>query len=271
MQLSGESSRHYSPGKFRRLKLLSRQLCNANDPADTDQVSSSYHNALAHFVCRASGEIDEPEPRLGAPRVTYRAMSYTEFARRLPDIDRSESRTGSYRNVNGKLVLDQTADEVPDWSKDRRAFHSDKIRVCVESNGGVIIGAFYTPPGRPAVLVGCTVLDGQFVGRHKNMLDMYFLFASRTLKNKMHANEAMDVSFRDCGIGTRLITKIAAEAKARGARKLYISCANSEHTIKFYLRRGCVLADEQLAEHTGENAGGGSGYGGDDIQMQLTL
>ena len=102
------------------------------------------------------------------------------------------------------------------------------------------------------------------------MLDMYFLFASRTLKNGKHTHEVMDVSFRDCGIGTRLITKIAAEAKAR----VPASCifrANSEHTINFYLGRGCVLAEEELAEHTGENAGGGSGYGGDDIQMQLTL
>ena len=52
------------------------------------------------------------------------------------------------------------------------------------------------------------------------------------------------MDYRDGGIGGALIEKIMGEARARGAKNLYISAANSQHTVEFYLRKGAVQATE---------------------------
>ena len=192
----------------------------------------------------------------------------------------SEARTGSYFvGADGALTLDPTPDQVADWDDERRAMHTERIRVCVEENGGVIIGAFDLQPSGHQVLVGATVLDGTWMGAQRDTLDMYFLFASRKLKQRYvdQGGEAKD--FRDAGIGGTLLEKVAAEAKARGAKNLYISASNSEHTINFYRRRGAVQATEILTPF-GDPGGGSSivdgsgaevGRTGPDIQLVRPL
>eukprot|EP01045_Picozoa_sp_COSAG04_P016594 COSAG04_NODE_1397_length_6930_cov_2.619236_7_plen_170_part_00 len=142
------------------------------------------------------------------------------------------------------------------------------MRKCTE-HGGVIIGAFDLQPSGHQVLVGCTVLDGEWILAAKDTLDMsaptpvlasafplkapdraaaravgcrYFLFSSRTLKQKYVDAGGEPTDYRDAGIGGTLIEKIMGEARARGAKNMYISSANSQHTVEFYMRKGAVQA-----------------------------
>jgi hypothetical protein len=217
-----------------------------------------------------------------------RGIEFDEFQQKIRDIDRSESRTGSYLLTDsGELRLDPTPDELPDWDDDRRAMHAQHVHVCTE-RGGVIIGAFDLQQSGHQVMIGATVLDGEWIGEANDTLDMYFLFASRRLKQQYVDAGAEPADYRDAGIGgwlpslctassagrcqpisahtatllqwrtipvvsyeiecvhagSTLIEKAMAEARARGAKNMYISAANSQHTIDFYLRKGAVLATE---------------------------
>ena len=79
--------------------------------------------------------------------------------------------------------------------------------------------------------------------------DRYFLFSSRTLKQKYVDAGGEPTDYRDAGIGGTLIEKIMGEARARGAKNMYISSANSQHTVEFYMRKGAVQAKgEQVQE-----------------------
>ena len=111
-------------------------------------------------------------------------------------------------------------------------------------------------------MVGLAVLDGVLIGRKRDMLDLYFLFASRDR--------------RDAGIGGQLLARIVGAATGRGADKLYILAANSEHTIKFYLKHGArvareeELSDEMIEDEANFNPELRSALG-DDIHLVIEL
>jgi ribosomal protein S18 acetylase RimI-like enzyme len=56
------------------------------------------------------------------------------------------------------------------------------------------------------------------------------------------------------GIGSRLFDKAVAEARARGAAKMYISAACSENTIRFYRAKGAVRRLPSTAPSTASSA-----------------
>eukprot|EP01045_Picozoa_sp_COSAG04_P003382 COSAG04_NODE_137_length_23739_cov_18.665764_10_plen_102_part_00 len=100
----------------------------------------------------------------------------------------AESRTGFYAVEDGDLKLHEEPDELPDWDDERRyptppqphlhhvhlglrrALHTSRVRTAVVDNGGAIIGAFDLQPNGHQVLVGVTVLDGQWLGEAKDTL-----------------------------------------------------------------------------------------------------
>jgi hypothetical protein len=49
-------------------------------------------------------------------------------------------------------------------------------------------------------------------------------------------------------MATRLFGLARATARARGARRLYISATPTENTVKFYLRLGCAVTREPDAD-----------------------
>jgi len=49
--------------------------------------------------------------------------------------------------------------------------------------------------------------------------------------------------YRDRGVGSGLLEMACDHARARGAKSLYVSATPSEHTVGFYLLRGCRSAD----------------------------
>lgn len=132
-----------------------------------------------------------------------RGIEFDEFHQKLGDIDRSEARSGSYHlTESGSLQLDPTPDELPDWDDDRRALHAEHVRLCTEERGGVIVAAFDLQSSGHQVMVGVAVLDGEWIGVNHDMLDMYFLFASRSLKPGRLVDTANEgSSYRDAGIG----------------------------------------------------------------------
>ena len=69
---------------------------------------------------------------------------------------------------------------------------------------------------------------------------MYFLFVSKELKPKYVEAGGSQKNFRDAGIGGTLLERIAAEAEARGAKKMYISAANGQVRRRFP-ERGWLL------------------------------
>ena len=91
------------------------------------------------------------------------------------------------------------------------------------------------PSTQAGEMAGLACLDGRWMGAQQDTLDLYFLFTSR--------------SSRGTGIGGELFEKVAAEATARGAQKLYITAANSKATVDFYRRHGARVARaEELSE-----------------------
>jgi predicted N-acetyltransferase YhbS len=79
-----------------------------------------------------------------------------------------------------------------------------------------------------AQMVAVAVLDGKRIGEPPDMLQLAFLHVSR--------------DYRGRGLGRDLFRAAAAEARARGARRMYVSATPSEHTIAFYLAQGCALS-----------------------------
>lgn len=138
-----------------------------------------------------------------------RGILFDEFQQKLGEIDRSEARPGSYHLTDeGVLQLDPTPDELPDWEDERRAAHANHVRLCTE-RGGVIVAAFDLQPSGHQVMVGVVVLDGEWIGQNGDMLDMYLLFASRSLKPGRFVNSANEGStYRDAGIGA--LRRVAA-------------------------------------------------------------
>ena len=156
--------------------------------------------------------------------IIYRGIEFEEFAQKVNDIDRSESRTGHYRvTADGELELVAIPDELPDWDDERRAMHTERVRVCCE-RGGVIVAAFDLQPSSHQVMIGAAVLDGAWLNPDTgaDTLDMYFLFASRNLRQKWVDRGGAPKDFRDAGIGSALFGSVAAEAKARGAENVFL-------------------------------------------------
>jgi GNAT superfamily N-acetyltransferase len=78
-----------------------------------------------------------------------------------------------------------------------------------------------------ATLVGVSVSDTEPIKTAPDQLQLLYLYVSR------HA--------RAQGVGTRLLQRTAAEARALKAEALYISATPTENTVNFYLRRGSSL------------------------------
>lgn len=192
----------------------------------------SFERGLGRFASKAAGWYEIIEKN--GIRLIYRAVEYTEFEAKIGDLDRSESRTGFYSvSANGDLQLHGEPDELPDWDEERRSMHCARVKLAVIESGGAIIGAFDLQPNGHEVLVGASVLDGRWLGSDNDTLDMYFLFVSRTLKQQYVSAGGTEREFRTGGVGGELLRRCCIEAKARGARKLYISAANSQRTIEF--------------------------------------
>ncbi len=139
-------------------------------------------------------------------------------------IDRSEVIDNVYYFESGALVLKPEHHDVDGWPPGEAEAYTPLLIDCF-ARGGWFYGLF-----DDAKLIGVAILDGRFIGRKKNQLQLKFLHVSKT--------------YRKHGLGHRLFALAKAEARARGAKRLYISAVPSENTVDFYRRLGCVVTQE---------------------------
>ena len=174
--------------------------------------------------------------------LNYRALTRAEIAK-LAQIDRTESVDGIYYVRQGALVLEAEHWDVPEWSpaeKQRRiaALQADYDQRCL------FYGAFDGP-----CLVGMAVLDPDPLPTGVDRLNLVGLWVSHP--------------YRGHGAGQALLQLAVAEARARGARAVYVSATPSERTVRFYRSAGFRLAtpvDPGLYEREPE-----------DIHLELSL
>lgn len=139
-------------------------------------------------------------------------------------IDRAELIEGVYVWRDGRIVRIPQRHDMKGWPPGEPEKYGPILLDCFD-HGGTCYGAFEA--GR---LVAAAVLEGRFIGRRRDRLQLKFLHVAR--------------SHRGTGLGGRFFAKAVESARQLGARQLYISSTTSENTVRFYLNRGCRPTDE---------------------------
>src|SRR5215216_5013782 len=139
-------------------------------------------------------------------------------------IDRCEIVENIYVQQNGNLVLQPDYFDIRGWPLGEAELYTPILLDCFD-RGGVFWGGFEND-----LLVGTAILENKFIGSQHDTLQLKFLHVSK--------------EYRNHGLGITLFNLAVEQAKAMGAKKLYISATPSENTINFYSRLGCVLAGE---------------------------
>jgi GNAT superfamily N-acetyltransferase len=139
-------------------------------------------------------------------------------------IDRRELIETIYRLEDGELVLRPDPLDVRGWPPAEAEQYTARHEAC-HDRGGTFLGAFDGDR-----LVGVAVLDTLPLGAQRDQLQLTFLHVSR--------------DYRGQGLGARLFEEMRKLAHAQGARYLYVSATPSENTVRFYQRRGCIVAPE---------------------------
>ena len=174
-------------------------------------------------------------------------MNYRELTRDeinlLHHIDRTETIERFYFDRDGELVLEEKYWDAPDWSPENKVERVAELQEIFDA-GATVFGALDGD-----VLAGMSVLEHQPVQTGVDRLNLAGMWVSHPYRGK--------------GIGRELFKRAAAEAKARGARSMYVSATPSEHTVHFYMGLGCRRAepiDPDLFEAEPE-----------DIHLELSL
>ncbi len=152
--------------------------------------------------------------------IQLRALERGELCR-VGEIDRTELIEGIYYLEEGALVLKPERYDMRGWLPGTL----DETKACLidcHDRGGWCAGAFDGDR-----LVGIVVLESRYIGANEDQLQLVFLHVSH--------------GYRDQGLGARLFEAARAVAAQRGAKGLYVSATPSEHSIAFYLARGCRL------------------------------
>ncbi len=146
-------------------------------------------------------------------------------------IDRREVIEAIYTLENGALALKPEYFDAPGWPPGEVETYTPLLEACFDQRGW-FYGLF-----DDSQLIGVAVLENRFIGQPRDQLQLKFLHVSH--------------GYRGHGLGRRLFESAAAEARLRGARRLYISATPSQHTIDFYLGLGCTVTakpDPELYE-----------------------
>lgn len=153
-----------------------------------------------------------------ASALTSRQLGRDEIAR-IWEIDRREVIENIYYLEHGELVLKPEHYDVQGWPPGDRELYTPLLLDCFD-RGGWFHGLF---AGERLVAAAC--LDSKLIGPRRDLLQLKELHVSR--------------EYRGRGLGRQLFQLASAEARRRGAKRLYISATPSEHTIHFYLQLGC--------------------------------
>lgn len=155
--------------------------------------------------------------------ITFRPLTRSEIPQ-IWSIDRTEIIENIYSLENSTLVLKPEHYHMHGWPPGEDEKYTPILLACFD-RGGWFCGAF---DGN--TLAGVAILENKFIGPASDTLQLSFLHVSHP--------------YRGTGLGKELFERARTEAKTRGAKKMYVSATPSEHTIQFYLRRGCTITLE---------------------------
>ncbi len=139
-------------------------------------------------------------------------------------IDRREVIEHVYHFEDGRLVLQPEHYDMQGWPPGEAEEYTPLLVACLAS-GGWCHGLF-----DGAKLIAVVILDNKLIGRIGDQLQLVFLHVSK--------------AHRKLGLGKRLFALAQAEAREKGAKRLYISATPSQNTVDFYLRLDCVVTKE---------------------------
>ncbi|MDQ0230127.1 GNAT family N-acetyltransferase [Metabacillus malikii] len=159
--------------------------------------------------------------------ITIKELNKHEITR-IKEIDRSEEIGYKYVHNDGELEKVELNVHAPRWTPEIIQENINMLTPILD-NEGHFLGAFHQEK-----LVGVAVLGGEFIGDNQDELQMAFLYTSN--------------GYRRSGIGKQLMDKVSHLAKSKGAKKLYISAAETESAVSFYLHYGCKLAPKVNSE-----------------------
>lgn len=137
-------------------------------------------------------------------------------------IDRSEVNTHSYFVEKAQLKLKPDYFEAQGWPPNSPRIYAPILENAFEK-GGWFYALF-----AEAKLLGIAVLAPSLMADEQARLQLMFFHISRPYRNQ--------------GLGKYLFELAKTEARARGAKYLYISATPNLNTIRFYLKQGCQLA-----------------------------
>lgn len=159
----------------------------------------------------------------------YRALTASEINRRLfSDFIRRQVVDKCRRRENKGWVI-KSDPFVDDWSEEDYKTLVSCLKNTADT-GGLVLGAFCA-----GTLKGFVSVEPALFGGEHRYLDL----------SSIHVSEDM----RGSGIGRTLFLSAKDWAKARGAKKLYISAHSAVESQAFYKAMGCVEAEWYHAEH----------------------
>lgn len=165
--------------------------------------------------------LQQPRGHSMAHELVRRMLTRSEVIR-VREIDRREVIEAVYYVVDGELVLRPEHYDMQGWPPGEM---EKSIAWLLEMFDR---GAWFRGVFDGERMVAVAALDNKFIGAPPDMLQLAFLHVSR--------------DYRGRGLGRDLFHAAAAEARSRGARRMYVSATPSEHTINFYLALGCTLS-----------------------------
>lgn len=140
-----------------------------------------------------------------------------------------------YQKITKKWVKRDGAWELAEvsllreWSEDKRIWITEYMCQQID-RGGITVGAFCEER-----LVGFCCVDGTVSGNSAKYANLTMLF--------------VDDRWKRNGIGKLLLQEAREHAGKLGAEKIFISAIPSEETIAFYLKMGCVDANEIIGAY----------------------
>ncbi len=163
--------------------------------------------------------------------IVFHRLNQKNFHRgSLDGFIRRQEVTECWRLADGSWKL-LPISYVEDWDLSQRRQLAEIVRERLAA-GGFGYGALFE-----GGLIGFALVKGDSFGSRGQYLDL----------EEFHVSEP----FRGRGIGGALFRMAAEEARARGAKKLYISAHSAKETMAAYQKLGCVPAQEinrELAE-----------------------
>lgn len=161
--------------------------------------------------------------------IDYRMIKAEELSEDLfGEFIRHQNVTKCWRKVEGSWQIMDIA-FVDDWNQEDYEQLTESLRNII-ALGGMVYGAF-----QQNVLKGFVAVSGELFGTKQEYLDLAEIYVSEELRGQ--------------GVGTRLFQKAGKWARAKGAKKLYISAHSAVESQAFYKRQGCVEAREYSAKH----------------------